>query len=70
MTIVKGDMTIFDSNDNLIENKDGITCGCNNPVINITMHIDGVDFCQHKYVCENCGNNISVIVKRDEEEEW
>lgn len=52
MTIAKGDMTIFDSNDNLIENK------------------DGVDFYQHKYVCENCGNNISVIVKRDEEEWW
>ena len=28
LTIEKGDMTVLDTKDNLIESKDGITCGC------------------------------------------
>ena len=44
MTIEKGDMTVSDTKDNLIETKDGITCGCENPSLKMTSHIDGVDF--------------------------
>ena len=44
MTIEKCDMTVSDTKDNLIETKDRITCGCENPSLKMTCHIDGVDF--------------------------
>ena len=44
MTVKKGDMTVSDTKDNLIETKDGITCGCENPSLKMTYHIDGIDF--------------------------
>lgn len=67
MTIEKGDMTVSDTKDNLIETKDGITCGCGNPRLRITCHIDGVDFYGYQYQCE-CGNCIEVSYKRSKDE--
>lgn len=66
MTIEKGDMTVSDTNNNLIETKDGITCGCVNPSLTMTCHIDGVDFYSYQYSCK-CGNSIAVNCKRKEQ---
>ena len=65
MIIKKGDMTVSDTNDNLIETKDGVTCGCDNPKLRMTTHIDGVDFCIYQYICQ-CGNSIAMNCKRKE----
>ena len=59
MTIEKGDMTVSDTNNNMIETKDEITCGCGNPSLTMTCHIDGVDFYSYQYQCK-CGNSITV----------
>lgn len=69
MEIKKGDMTVSDINDNLIETKDGITCGCSNPSLSMTCHIDGVDFYSYQYSCQ-CGNSITVNYKRKKGECW
>ena len=69
MTIEKGDMTVSDTKDNLIETKDGITCGCENPNLKMTSHIDGVDFYSYQYNCQ-CGNIINVKYKRKKGECW
>ena len=66
MTIEKGDMTVSDTKDNLIETKDGITCGCENPSLTMACHIDGVDFYSYQYNCQ-CGNSITVNYKRKRE---
>ena len=66
MTIEKGDMKVSDTNDNLIETKDGITCGCGNPKLKMSCHIDVVDFYSYQYQCQ-CGNSISVSYKRKEQ---
>ena len=69
MTIEKGDMTVSDTKDNLIETKDGITCGCENPSLKMTSHIDGVDFYSYQNKCQ-CGNIINVNYKRKKGECW
>ena len=69
MTIEKCDMTVSDTKDNLIETKDGITCGCENPILKITSDIDGVDFYSYQYNCQ-CGNCIEVNYKRKKVECW
>lgn len=69
MTIEKGDMTVSDTKDNLIETKDGITCGCENPSLKMTSHIDGIDFYSYQYNCQ-CGNSITVDYKRKKGECW
>ena len=66
MTIEKGDMTVSDTNNNLIEAKDGITCGCEKPSLTMACHIDGVDFYSYQYNCQ-CGNSITVRYKRMED---
>ena len=63
MTIEKEDMTVSDTNNNLIETEDGITCGCRNPKLTMTCHIDGVDFYSYQYNCQ-CGNCITAKYKR------
>ena len=65
LIIEKEDMTVSDTNNNPIETKDGITCGCGNPSLKMTCHIDGVDFYGYQYNCQ-CGNSISVNCKRKE----
>ena len=65
LTIEKEDMKVSDTNNNLIETKDGITCGCGNPKLKMTCHIDGFDFYSYQYNCQ-CGNIISVNCKRKE----
>ena len=65
LTIEKGNMKVSDTKDNLIETKDGITCGCGNPSLKMTCHIDGVDFYSYQYNCQ-CGNSIEVSYKRKE----
>ena len=65
MTIEKEDITVSDTNNNLIETEDGITCGCGNPKLTMTCHIDGVDFYGYQYNCK-CGNSIAVNCKRKE----
>ena len=62
-------MTVSDTKDNLIETKDGITCGCGNPKLKMTCHIDGVDFYSYQYNCK-CGNSIAVNYKRKKGECW
>ena len=69
MEIKKEDMTVSDTNNNLIETKDGITCGCGNPSLTMTCHIDGVDFYGYQYNCK-CGNSITVNYKRKKGECW
>lgn len=68
MRIEKGNMIITDNNDNLIETKQGITCGCKNPSLTMRMHIDGTDFYSYQYFC-SCGNAIEVFGKRNKEAE-
>ena len=65
MIIKKEDMKVSDTNDNLIETEDGITCGCGNPKLTMSCHIDVVDFYSYQYNCQ-CGNSISVSYKRKE----
>ena len=67
MRIEKGRMTIEDSMDKLVETKEGITCGCENPIFKITMHMDGKGFYSTQYDCA-CGNHIVVHAKRTDEE--
>ena len=67
LTIEKGNMTLSDTKDNLIETKDGITCGCGNPSLTMTCHIDGVDFYSYQYQCQ-CGNCVEVSYKRSKDE--
>ena len=69
LTIEKEDMKVSDTNNNLIETKDGITCGCKNPQLRMTMHIDGVDFYSYQYNCQ-CGNSITANYKRKKGECW
>lgn len=66
MEIKKDRMTIKDTKDNLIETKDGITCGCGNPSLRMVCHVDGKDFYGYQYRCA-CGNSISMECKRDKE---
>ena len=63
MRIEKGRMVVEDTMDKLVEKEEGITCGCENPQITMTMHIDGTDFYEYHYVCD-CGNQIVVTRKR------
>ena len=71
MKIEEGNMTIEDRKDNLIHDKEGnITCGCGNPKLAMTMHIDGDDFYQNNYQCVNCGNVFAVNHKRAKEDIW
>ena len=65
LTIEKEDMKVSDTNNNLIETKDGITCGCGNPRLTMSCHIDLIDFYAYQYNCQ-CGNCISVSYKRKE----
>lgn len=60
--------TIQDTNNNLIETKEGITCGCENPELKMVYHIDGKDFYSYQYKC-SCGNTISMSCKRSNEDE-
>lgn len=66
MRIEKGRMVVEDTMDKLVETEDGILCGCKNPMLKMTMHMDLVNSYQTNYVC-NCGNQIVVVVERDEE---
>ena len=66
MKIKKERMTVEDTMDKLVELEQGITCGCDNPGLQMTMHLDGTDYYQSNYICE-CGNQICVVVERDKE---
>ena len=68
MIIKKGDMTVSDTNDNLIETKDRINCGCGNPSYTMTSRIDGIVYYGYQYKC-HCGNSITVNYKRKNESE-
>ena len=67
MKIEKGNMTIEDTMDILVETKDGITCGCEKPRLKMTCHVDGRDFYGYQYSC-SCGNQISMECKRDKDD--
>lgn len=56
-------MTVSDTKDNLIETKDGIICGCENPSLTMICHIDGVNFYGYQYICQ-CGNSIKERRKK------
>lgn len=66
MIIEKERMTVEDTMDKLVETEQGITCGCENPQLKMTMHMDFTDSYQNNFVCD-CGNQIVVVVERDEE---
>ena len=66
MRIEKGRMVVEDTMDKLVEKEEGITCGCEVPQIRMTMHLDMTDCYQNNFVCQ-CGNQIVVVVERDEE---
>lgn len=68
MKIEKGRMTVEDTGNNLVEVQDGVKCGCENPRLRITHHIDGKDFYANCYRCD-CGNNIKVSYERNESEQ-
>lgn len=67
MKIEKDKITITDKNDNLVETKEGITCGCENPKLKMVCHIDGVDFYGYTYQC-SCGNVIEAHYQRNKED--
>ena len=69
LIIEKDNMTVEDTKDNLIETEEGITCGCGNPNLQMTCHIDGVDYYSYQYKCK-CGNTITALMKRDKEDVW
>lgn len=58
---------IEDSNDNLVETEEGVTCGCENPSLRMTCHMDGREFYTYNYQC-TCGNSISVTRQRAEDD--
>ena len=66
MKVEKVRMIVEDTMDKLVELEQGITCGCDNPRLKMTMHLDWKDCYQSNYICE-CGNQICVVVERDEE---
>ena len=51
----------------LVETEKGVTCGCENPELKMTCHIDGKDFFSYNYQC-TCGNTIAVTHKRTKED--
>lgn len=65
MEIKKGSLTIRDTMNKLVENKDGFTCGCRNPKLKMVYHIDGRSFYSYQYSCCNCGNSIVMERERD-----
>ena len=67
MEIKKENMTIVDTNDNLIETEKGITCGCSNPSLKMVCHMDGREFFAYQYSC-SCGNSINVTHKRSKDD--
>lgn len=67
MQISKERMTVCDTNDNLVETEEGITCGCENPRLKMVCYIDGTDFYGYQYSCA-CGNSISMKCKRSDED--
>ncbi len=68
MEIKFGRMTVSDSDNKIVRNATGVTCGCGEFVLEITAHIDCVDESITHYICKNCGNKITSICKRSEEE--
>lgn len=67
MKIEHGRMTIEDTMDNLVENEQGVNCGCEEPKLKMVMHMDFTDKYESQYSCK-CGNQIFVSVKRTDEE--
>lgn len=67
MRIEKNGVVIEDSNDNLVEKEQGVTCGCENTSLKMTCHMDGREFYTDCYKCD-CGNSINVTHKRTKEE--
>jgi hypothetical protein len=66
MEIIRGRMKVTDTDDKIVETEHGISCGCGNAILSLNTHIDGVDFYESIYSCQ-CGNSISVRVKREKE---
>lgn len=58
---------IEDVMDKLVETEEGVTCGCDNPNLTMTCHMDGRDFYTYNYSCA-CGNSIALTRKRSKEE--
>lgn len=70
LIIEKDNMTVEDTEDNLIETEEGITCGCGMPNLQMVCHVDGTDYYCTQYKCK-CGNTITTVdMKRDEEDRW
>ena len=63
-----GRMTVSDSDNNIVRNATGATCGCGEPALERTGHIDCVDGAITHYICKNCGNKITAFCKRSEED--
>ena len=68
MVVFKGEAVIADTNNCLIENENGVTCGCGDPVLKLVMHLDSTDSYNSRYACK-CGNSIEIAVKRSETEQ-
>ena len=66
MKIEKGRIVVEDTMDKLVEKEEGITCGCENPQLRMTMHFDMTECYQNNFVCD-CGNQICCVIQRDEE---
>lgn len=69
MEIKRNNSVVVDEMDRLIEDKQGVRCGCKDPCLRITCHMDGTDFYQSVYKCE-CGNVITVTTKREKGGYW
>lgn len=74
MEIRQGKTRMRDTKDNLVRVEEGYTCGCKEPSMKMTLHIDGTTFHSTTYTCD-CGNTIEVYCERGElekgnEEEW
>ena len=69
MNIKKDNMTVTDKDNNLVETKDGITCGCEKPSLKMVLHWDGDKEYGYTYNC-TCGNVITTTQKRAEIDMW
>lgn len=67
MKIEKGNMTVEDTMDRIIETEAGVSCGCKKPQTQMVGHKSGIGFSAYVYKCI-CGNVIVANYKRDKDD--
>ena len=54
-----------DEKDNIIKTKNGITCGCSYPDIELREHCNKEHCVTDIYSCRSCGNTIRIAFKKE-----